>query len=200
LRCYVHGNDLISTTTGGSDYFFHYDRIASEVRIEAQRIVVRTILGRKVSFLYPEITGIRTYRAMRLGERTLGSFSGLDRQYLAGIAQETLVALRARTGEFWGTLRLNRGPGQPEFDFSEWSSWRPWRRTTPEVCAVAYSSLRQRTPIFRTPPVWWSRRLRRDRVSQRRSGALDAVLPRPQIASWAPPTPRTATGWPKTSG
>jgi hypothetical protein len=36
-----------------------------------------------------------------------------------GLAQEMLVALRAPTGEAWGTLRLNRGPGQPEFDTSE---------------------------------------------------------------------------------
>lgn len=44
-------------------------RIASEIRLGEQRIVVRTLLGRKVSFLYPEITGIRTYRAIKLGER-----------------------------------------------------------------------------------------------------------------------------------
>ena len=36
-----------------------------------------------------------------------------------GIEQEVAVALRARTGEAWGTLRLNRSPGQPEFSALE---------------------------------------------------------------------------------
>ena len=47
--------------------------------------------------------------------------SRIYREYMAevGLAQEMLVALRAPTGETWGTLRLNRGPGQPEFDTSE---------------------------------------------------------------------------------
>lgn len=47
--------------------------------------------------------------------------SRIYREYMAevGLAQEMLVALRAPTGETWGTLRLTRGPGQPEFDTSE---------------------------------------------------------------------------------
>ncbi len=47
--------------------------------------------------------------------------SRIYREYMAevGLAQEMLVALRAHTGETWGTLRLTRGPGQPEFDTSE---------------------------------------------------------------------------------
>lgn len=47
--------------------------------------------------------------------------SSVFREYLRpnGIAQEVAVALRARTGEAWGTLRLNRSPGQPEFSAHE---------------------------------------------------------------------------------
>ena len=47
--------------------------------------------------------------------------SRIYREYMAveGIAQEMLVALGGSTGEFWGTVRLNRLPGQPEFDASE---------------------------------------------------------------------------------
>jgi hypothetical protein len=44
-------------------------RMASEITLGEQRISVRTLLGRKVSFLYSEITGIRTYRAVKRGER-----------------------------------------------------------------------------------------------------------------------------------
>jgi hypothetical protein len=44
-------------------------RIASEIRLGEQGIVVRTLIGRKVSVLYSDITGIRTYRAIKLGER-----------------------------------------------------------------------------------------------------------------------------------
>lgn len=36
-----------------------------------------------------------------------------------GIEQEAALALRASTGEAWGTLRLNRSPGQPWFDVRE---------------------------------------------------------------------------------
>lgn len=47
--------------------------------------------------------------------------SRIYREYMAGegLAQEMLVALRARTGEFWGAVRLNRAKGQPEFDHDE---------------------------------------------------------------------------------
>jgi DNA-binding CsgD family transcriptional regulator len=47
--------------------------------------------------------------------------SPVFRDYLRpnGIEQEVAVALRARTGETWGTLRLNRSPGQPEFSTHE---------------------------------------------------------------------------------
>ena len=47
--------------------------------------------------------------------------SRIYREYMAieGIAQEMLVALGTNTGEFWGTVRLNRLPGQPEFDADE---------------------------------------------------------------------------------
>lgn len=47
--------------------------------------------------------------------------SSVFREYLRpnGIDQEVAVALRARTGEAWGTLRLNRSPGQPEFSAHE---------------------------------------------------------------------------------
>ncbi|MEX2553963.1 MAG: helix-turn-helix transcriptional regulator [Actinomycetota bacterium] len=62
------------------------------------------------------------------GVQTLHEVTGGDpersriyREYMVdeGLAQEMLVALRARSGEFWGTVRLNRGPGQPEFDSDE---------------------------------------------------------------------------------
>ena len=41
--------------------------------------------------------------------------SAVFREYLRphGIEQEAAVALRANTGEAWGTLRLNRSPGKP---------------------------------------------------------------------------------------
>lgn len=44
--------------------------------------------------------------------------SRIYRDYMAGegLAQEMLVALRTTTGVFWGTVRLNRLVGQPEFD------------------------------------------------------------------------------------
>ncbi|HWC12482.1 MAG TPA: LuxR C-terminal-related transcriptional regulator [Acidimicrobiales bacterium] len=47
--------------------------------------------------------------------------SRIYREYMAveGIAQEMLVALGTSAGEFWGTVRLNRLPGQPEFDPEE---------------------------------------------------------------------------------
>ena len=47
--------------------------------------------------------------------------SPVFREYLRpnGIDQEVAVTLRARTGEVWGTLRLNRAPGQPEFSTRE---------------------------------------------------------------------------------
>jgi DNA-binding CsgD family transcriptional regulator len=47
--------------------------------------------------------------------------SRIYREYMAevGLAQEMLVSLRAHTGEVWGTLRLNRGPGQREFDAAD---------------------------------------------------------------------------------
>jgi DNA-binding CsgD family transcriptional regulator len=47
--------------------------------------------------------------------------SSVFREYLRphGIDQEVAVALRARTGEAWGTLRLNRSPGQPQFSTRE---------------------------------------------------------------------------------
>jgi DNA-binding CsgD family transcriptional regulator len=47
--------------------------------------------------------------------------SRIYREYMAveGIAQEMLVALGSTTGEFWGTVRLNRLPGQPEFNAGE---------------------------------------------------------------------------------
>ena len=43
--------------------------------------------------------------------------SPVFREYLrpSGIEQEVAVALRVRTGDAWGTLRLNRSPGQPQF-------------------------------------------------------------------------------------
>jgi DNA-binding CsgD family transcriptional regulator len=44
-------------------------------------------------------------------------FSEYLRQH--GIEQEAALALRASTGEAWGTLRLNRSPGQPWFDVRE---------------------------------------------------------------------------------
>ncbi|WP_112265899.1 helix-turn-helix transcriptional regulator [Lentzea terrae] len=47
--------------------------------------------------------------------------STVFREYLRprGIEQEAAVALRDPTGQNWGTLRLNRAPGQPEFDAAE---------------------------------------------------------------------------------
>lgn len=47
--------------------------------------------------------------------------SRIYREYMAeaGLAQEMLVAVCAETGETWGTVRLNRGPGQPQFDATE---------------------------------------------------------------------------------
>lgn len=47
--------------------------------------------------------------------------SRIYREYMAveGIAQEMLVALGSSKGDFWGTVRLNRLPGQPEFDADE---------------------------------------------------------------------------------
>jgi DNA-binding CsgD family transcriptional regulator len=47
--------------------------------------------------------------------------SRIYREYMVveGIAQEMLVALGSSTGEFWGTVRLNRLTGQPEFDADE---------------------------------------------------------------------------------
>ena len=47
--------------------------------------------------------------------------SRIYREYMAaeGLAQEMLVALRSKTGEFWGTVRLNRLAGQPEFSADE---------------------------------------------------------------------------------
>lgn len=47
--------------------------------------------------------------------------SPVFRDYLRphGIEQEVAVALRARTGEAWGTLRLNRCPGQGMFSGAE---------------------------------------------------------------------------------
>jgi DNA-binding CsgD family transcriptional regulator len=47
--------------------------------------------------------------------------SRIYREYMApeGLAQEMLVALGTNAGKFWGTVRLNRSPGQPEFDATE---------------------------------------------------------------------------------
>ena len=44
--------------------------------------------------------------------------SRIYREYMAvhGLAQEMLVALGSSNGAFWGTVRLNRLAGQPEFD------------------------------------------------------------------------------------
>lgn len=66
--------------------------------------------------------------ANRRGVQTLHEVTGgnpersaVFREYLRphGIDQEVAVALRAKTGEAWGTLRLNRSPGQPEFSADE---------------------------------------------------------------------------------
>lgn len=66
--------------------------------------------------------------ANRRGIQTLHEVTGghperssVFREYLRphGIDQEVAVALRARTGEAWGTLRLNRSAGQPEFSAKE---------------------------------------------------------------------------------
>src|SRR5919106_1505136 len=47
--------------------------------------------------------------------------SRIYREYMApeGLAQEMLVALGSDAGKFLGTVRLNRSPGQPEFDATE---------------------------------------------------------------------------------
>ena len=47
--------------------------------------------------------------------------SRIYREYMVveGLAQEMLVALGSRRGDFWGTVRLNRLPGQPEFAADE---------------------------------------------------------------------------------
>lgn len=62
--------------------------------------------------------GVQTLHEVTGGEPER---SRIYREYMAaeGLAQEMLVALRARTGEFWGAVRLNRAPGQPEFDSGE---------------------------------------------------------------------------------
>jgi DNA-binding CsgD family transcriptional regulator len=59
--------------------------------------------------------GVQTLHEVTGGEPER---SRIYREYMAaeGLAQEMLVSLRARTGEFWGIVRLNRAPGQPEFD------------------------------------------------------------------------------------
>ena len=58
-----------------------------------------------------------------LHEVTAGSpeRSRIYREYMKveGIAQEMLVALRGKKGDAWGTVRLNRLPGQPDFDADE---------------------------------------------------------------------------------
>ncbi len=62
--------------------------------------------------------GVQTLHEVTKGEPER---SRIYREYMAveGIAQEMLVALRSTTGEFWGTVRLNRLSGQPEFDADE---------------------------------------------------------------------------------
>lgn len=62
--------------------------------------------------------GVQTLHEVTGGEPER---SRIYREYMAGhgLAQEMLVSLRARTGDFWGTVRLNRAPGQPEFDPDE---------------------------------------------------------------------------------
>ncbi len=47
--------------------------------------------------------------------------SRIYREYMAdaGIAQEMLTGLRDGAGRAWGTVRMNRTPGQPEFDPTE---------------------------------------------------------------------------------
>jgi DNA-binding CsgD family transcriptional regulator len=62
--------------------------------------------------------GVQTLHEVTGGEPER---SRIYREYMAGhgLAQEMLVSLRARTGEFWGIVRLNRAPGQPEFDPDE---------------------------------------------------------------------------------
>ena len=62
--------------------------------------------------------GVQTLHEVTGGEPER---SRIYREYMfaAGLAQEMLVALRARSGEFWGTVRLNRASGQPEFDSGE---------------------------------------------------------------------------------
>ena len=62
--------------------------------------------------------GVQTLHEVTGGEPER---SRIYREYMAveGIAQEMLVALGSKTGEFWGTVRLNRLCGQPEFDDEE---------------------------------------------------------------------------------
>lgn len=62
--------------------------------------------------------GVQTLHEVTKGEPER---SRIYREYMAveGIAQEMLVALGSSTGEFWGTVRLNRLSGQPEFDAAE---------------------------------------------------------------------------------
>ena len=62
--------------------------------------------------------GIQTLHEVTGGSPDL---SPVFREYLRpnGIEQEVAVALRARTGEAWGTLRVNRSPRQPEFSPGE---------------------------------------------------------------------------------
>ena len=62
-------------------------------------------------------------RVQTLHEVTAGrpERSRIYREYMAveGIAQEMLVALCGKRGDAWGTVRLNRLRGQPEFDADE---------------------------------------------------------------------------------
>ena len=71
---------------------------------------------------YADVLG-NPRRVQTLHEVTAGEpeRSRIYREYLAGegIEQEMLVALASRTGECWGTVRLNRLQGQPEFDDGE---------------------------------------------------------------------------------
>lgn len=62
--------------------------------------------------------GVQTLHEVTGGEP---GRSRIYREYMAaaGLAQEMLVSLRARNGVSWGTVRLNRAPGQPEFDSGE---------------------------------------------------------------------------------
>ncbi len=62
-------------------------------------------------------------RVQTLHEVTAGQpeRSRIYREYMAseGLGQEMLVALGTRTGQFWGTVRLNRLKGQPTFEEDE---------------------------------------------------------------------------------